>query len=172
MRLLTCLDCKTIEPLHDFDGPSEYDMELEALVEKHQSAGMQHYGSLSHVPDDVWEKDKLREGVLAEMRAGLDRGSAGKPGSGEGLGEEAYNLKHTFQDDAMTCWGKHLRNPACNDYKSDDKRILPNTYKERREAGLLPLSVNNPNVVRYICEYCPVHSLVVQAQREKAGMYK
>jgi hypothetical protein len=163
IRLLACGECKTIEELPDFEGHPSQDHLLNALVSKHESNGRRHQPALlADVEKVKWDDANVRTEVAKQLAQRLS-------GKGEtGLGTPFYTTRDTFRDDAMACWKKHLRNPACNDYKNDDKRLTPGTSAERKAAGLPEYSHAND---RYLCEFCPVHSLVVTAARKAAGAY-
>ena len=173
IRLLACSDCKTVEELDDYTGPreraDEYDVILNIALEKHRDGVEQrpHIGQLFDVPKQDWDNPNAREQILQQVSAKMNGGETG-------LGSEAYALRDTFREDAFTCWQQHNRNPACSDYKSPSKRLVPQTSAERREIGAAPASqydATNPALTRFLCEYCPVHSMVVTARRKKAGMY-
>lgn len=171
IRLLACKDCRTIEVLDDYTGPKEradeYDVVLNMATEKHKDGveRIPHVGQLFDVPKAAWDtpeaQDQIRQQVIARM----------EPGAETGLGAEAYAIRDNFKADAMLCWEKHLRTPTCSEYKSDGKQLVPDTAAERREAGVVKFDTHNPATQRYLCEYCPVHSLVQQAKRKKAGLY-
>ena len=73
----------------------------------------------------------------------------------------------------MKCWKYHLQPDAdhgCGDYQSPEKRLLPNTAKERKDAGQVsPANAPGPKV--YLCNFCPFHSVVQQKRRAVAGLY-
>lgn len=162
IRLLACQQCHTIEELPDFDGPPEHDYLLSHLVERHRTNGLEHIGALFKVEEDKWASDNVKKDVTKQIAAKLAGGETG-------LGHAYYDLKDTFTADALSCYDKHLRNPECNDYHSDPKRLTPGTAAERKAAGLPEYRSNRD---QYLCDFCPVHSLVQQAARAKAGLYK
>jgi hypothetical protein len=171
IRLLVCGQCKTIEVLDDYTGPQElaelYDTVLNTLVSKHRDGVEQRPhapAQLFRVKESSWNspaQDQIRQQVIARF----------DPDAETGLGAEAYAMRDTFREDAMTCWAQHNRNPGCSDYKSEAKLLVPNTQAERKEAGLAQFDKHNPDTMRFLCEYCPVHSLVQQMKRERAGLY-
>jgi hypothetical protein len=172
IRLLLCGQCKTIEPLDDYTGPleraEEFDVILNAAVARHQD-GVERIphapAQMFRVRESAWNNPEAQQQIRAQLVARFD------PDAETGLGAEAYALRDNFRADAMTCWAQHNRTPACSDYKSDAKQIVPQTQHERKEAGLKKFDRANPSTKRYLCEYCPVHSLVQQSQRAKAGLY-
>lgn len=174
IRLLACGKCKTIEVLDDYTGPQrlaeKYDVVLNIAVEKHQD-GVERIphapAALVRVKKSDWDNPAVQEQVRSQIMASFGDGETG-------LGSEAYAIRDNFLADAMDCFGKHLRNPECPDYRSDSKRLVPGTDSERREVGMAKASEydrNNPALTKYLCDYCPVHSMVLQARRKKAGMY-
>jgi hypothetical protein len=165
MRLLACQQDKTVEELPDFTGPVEYDDLLNHLVSRHRTpSGQEHVGALFHVEDADWsDPDKQRQ-IVQQIAAKLDGGETG-------LGSAFYDLKDTFQEDALTCFNAHNRNPACSDYKDDSKRLTSGNEAEiKRETGVDVRA--DRRSTRYLCEFCPVQSLVEAAQRRKAGLDK
>lgn len=167
VRLLACSVCRTIDEIGPmFDGPPEHDSVLERVASKHQSAGVRHKGQLFVVDAETWSKPLARAEIQKKITESLDGGESG-------LGSAAYALMETLKDDAMDCFKAHRRNPACPDYKSDKMRIAPGTAQERRAAGMDPrYDAGGPSLTRYLCEWCPVHSLVQQASRQRAGLYE
>lgn len=165
LRLLICHQCKTVEEFPDFDGPPDRDEVLAFHAAKHRSAGVPHKGNLVKIDEEHWSREEVREQTLKQIQEALSGGETG-------LGSPAYNLLNTLREDAMTCFRQHQRNPACSDYKSPEKRLVPDTVAERKELGLDPVyDSTNRRLTRYLCEYCPVHSLVQQAARKRAGLY-
>ena len=150
----------------DYDGPADRDQVLAALVSRHQSAGIPHTGQLFNVDEDKWNNATIRDDITKRIVEQLD------PDSTTGFGSSTYALMHTLRDDAMACWKAHRRVPDCPDYKSDSKRLVPGTAAERKELGLDPTyDSQDRSLTRYLCEHCPVHSLVQQAKRKQAGLY-
>lgn len=161
IRLLACSQCKTIEELPDFEGRPEQDHLLSRLLENHGPEDNRHIGQLFKVEKDKWDNEAYKTQIAKQVSLTMAGGETG-------LGSEYYNIKNTYTADAFACWTKHLRNPNCSDYRSDSKRLTPNTADARREAGL-PVSTSPSE--RSLCEFCPVHSLVVTAARKRAGAY-
>lgn len=156
IRLLACQQCKSIEELEDFDGPPDYDDLLNTLVSRHRTAsGTEHVGALFRVNKDEWAKEHAQKEILHQIAAKLEGGETG-------LGHAFYDLKNTFQADALQCWKEHNRNPACGDYRNDSKRLSAGTDAERKSLGLAP-----HRSTRFLCDFCPVQSLVEQAARAK-----
>lgn len=172
LRLLACGKCKSIEILDDYTGPperaAEYDVILNIAVEKHQD-GVERVphapAALVRVKVADWQNEEVQDSIRKQIMASFD------PNAETGLGAEAYAIRDNFKEDAMACFEQHLRNPACSDYRSESKQLVPDTASERKAAGLPKFERGNPATQRYLCDYCPVHSLVVQAQRKRVGLY-
>ena len=158
IRLLACQQCKTIEELPDFEGPAEHDHLLNHSVQRHVTNGTPHIGQLFRVTEKDWANEDAKNEIAKRIAAKLEGGETG-------LGSPFYDLKNTYQADALACFKAHLRNPACSDYRSDSKRLTPGTAAERKAAGLP--EYRSPQD-RYLCDFCPVQSLVEQAARKKA----
>lgn len=171
VRVLACMECKTVEELSDFEGPFQHDEELAVAVSRHRyPSGDPHKGQLFRIQEQHWHLRGARQEIVQKIREQLEGGD----GVETGLGSATYAMVDNFKDDAMKCFAAHHRNPACNDYKSEEKRLVPDTAQERRELGLAPVGTydsEDRSMTRYLCEYCPVHSLVQQHARKKAGMY-
>lgn len=171
VRLLVCGNCRTIEVLDDYDGPPEraadLDVVLNVALERHKDGveRIPHVGQMFRVKKSVWDSPDAQEQVRQQIIAKFD------PGAETGLGAQAYAMRDNFRTDAMSCWGKHLRTKACPDYKTDAMQLVPDTKAERKDAGIGSFDRHNPATKRYLCEYCPVHSLVQQAKRKQAGLY-
>lgn len=171
IRLLVCSNCRTVEPLDDYQGPperaEELDVELNRALDKHRDGveRRRHVGQLFRVKRSAWTNPATRDQIGKQIISRLD------PNAETGLGGEAYAMKDNYSADAMACWEAHLKTPACSDYKSPSKLLVPDTAAERKELGMPKFDPGNPATQRFLCEYCPVHSLVTQMQRKKAGLY-
>lgn len=157
-----------MEELGDHSGPPATDAELETLTFRHMDRhpSSPNSGQLVSIPDDVWNDSDKRKAVLEQVELGA-AGTGDSP-----LGKKNYELRDTFKDDAMTCWvQEHNRTRNCGDYRTDKKKLVPGTADERRRLGL-PKYNQPPQRTRYLCDYCPFHQLVIQVQRERAGMYE
>lgn len=162
IRLLACAQCQTIEEMADYQGPPEQDHVLSYLVKRHRTNDVEHIGALFTVEEAKWSDENVKRDVAKQIAAKLSGGETG-------LGHAFYDLKDTLKADALACFNKHQRNPACSDYRSDSKRLTPGTAAERKAAGLPEYRSNKD---QYLCSHCPVQSMVDQAARAKAGLYK
>lgn len=170
IRLLVCGKCKTVEELPDYKGPTNRDVMLNVAVNRHKDGATR----TPHAPAQLlrakvsdWSKSTYKEEILKQINATLNPNS-----STTGLPSEAYAMADNFKADALACFARHNRNPNCPDYKTDKMRLVPDTKTERKEMGLDPrYDAGDPGLTKYLCEYCPVHSLVQQAARKAAGLY-
>ena len=147
-----------------YEGPWQQDTWLNELLKGHMlPSGEKTHGDV-HV--GIIEQDKWTdhsESILAEIGNEFVR-----PGQGEGLGQSYYDTKENFRADAMRCWRvEHNRTTNCGDYKSDSKRLLPDTRMDRKELGLDPKS--RPNT--FLCDFCPYKSIVMQRQNKEEFGY-
>lgn len=158
VRLLVCNTCGTIEELPDYEGPEERDDVLNYLTSKHLFPdGNSHFGNLMKVETKHWEDKGKRDSIVAQIRDSANH---------TGFDQSFYDAKATLQDDAMTCWTRdHNRNPACPDYKSESKRLMPGTSAARREVGAPEFRSTT-----FLCDFCPVKSMVQQAYFDKSGV--
>lgn len=165
IRILYCWNCKTIEELPDFEGNPDDDVLLSIIIEPHQSAGVAHAGTLFKIGLKIWENTKYREQIIDQMRDQVGGGL-------DNLDKGYYETRATFHEDAMACYSRHLRpTDSCPDYASEGKRLIPKTDELRKDAGLVSASKSQSTRV-YLCDFCPVKSLVMTKQRSAAGMYK
>lgn len=161
IRLLVCRTCKSIEELPDWEGSPESDTLLNISVQKHQQP-TEHIGILLKFPLRYWVVPKVKEEIIKQIRGG----STGL----DVISNNFYQTKMTFHDDAMTCWGAHLRPKGqCPDYKSDKKLLKPDTAAERKAAGLERPGEAGPKV--YLCDFCPVKSYNMAKFNESKGLY-
>jgi hypothetical protein len=167
IRLLLCFVCNSIDELPPHDGPSETDILLEMTVEKHEfPSGLRHQGKMFILPVKVWANTSNRKEIINQLKGtgvtGLDA-----------MTEEGdfYSTKMQFAEDAMSCYTYHLRpEDNCADYRTESKRLLPKTAKERKSAGLeAPKDAALPKI--YLCNFCPMQSVIVTKQRAMRGMY-
>lgn len=166
MRVLLCLVCNSMEELPLFDGKPEDDHLLAISVEKHVfPSGEPHKGHLFRVPVLQWENVEIRKRIMEQIKGGGSKGI-------DEFDATFYDTKNTFKEDAMKCFNKHLRpDNGCPDYKSERMMLLPNTKAERKDAGL-PDPKKAPGPKNYLCDFCPVHSVVTTKMRELRGDYK
>lgn len=161
IRLLVCRTCKSIEELPPFSGRPEDDVLLRISVDRH---GAEHIGVLYNVSALHWNSETMR----AAIKDQITKGSSGL----DVFGTNFYSTRMTFADDAMECWGKHMRPQGqCPDFRSEKKRLLPDTKGERKEAGLESPTKSSATRV-YLCDFCPVRVYNERKAREEKGLYK
>jgi hypothetical protein len=166
MRLLYCLVCASIDELPLFDGDPDNDHLLQIAIEPHRfPSGEAHKGHLFRIPVLTWENPTARKQIIEQIKGGGSKGL-------DEFDPEFYATRNTFQDDALKCYSAHLRpTDGCPDYKSSAKRLLPNTKSERKELGLVDPS-KAPGPKNYLCQFCPIESVVMQKKRALRGDYK
>jgi hypothetical protein len=158
-------------PIPDVPGGRGDDEMLMARVMEHQFPPIHvgrevqsrpHEMILCRVPERLWNDSSVRAHVVKEIQ----KHTSGA-GDGEGLGE-LYDVKNNFMEDAMRCWQKeHGRTSDCGDYMSDRMTIMADSRGERKELGLDPKA----RATIKLCQFCPVHSVVMQRKRKAAGLY-
>lgn len=164
IRLLICRTCNTIDPLPDWDGPVDYDDTLMSRVGMHQFDGTTrgHDLDLGRVSEQSWNEPTRRADILKEIAKNV-----GGPGGSDGLGQAFYDVKNTFQEDAMRCWRvEHSRTTNCGDYMSPKKLLLSDTRAERKAEGLDPKARGRT----YLCKFCPYESVVQNRKNDKRGV--
>ena len=167
LRLLFCMDCRTLEEFPDWDGPVKDDVLLGIISERHRFPnGEEHKGQMFRVPLAAWSRPEIRKELINRIK--------GEPTNALGLAsidEHFYETRNMFFDDALTCYGKHLRPKGrCPDWKHDSKRLQPNITKaERREAGLPILNTpSGPKV--YLCDFCPAKMFMQKNFNRESGL--
>ena len=165
LRIFYCWNCKSFEELPDYQGRPEDDTLLALLVERHQSAGVAHACTPFRVGVRLWSVERIRNAIIKQIReqtnGGLDE-----------LDPTYYATRSMFYEDAMQCYVKHLRpQDSCPEWMDEKKRLVPNTAAERKDIGLAPPTVSQATKV-YLCDFCPVKSVVMTKQRAAAGLYK
>lgn len=164
IRLLICLDCKTIEEYPDYPKTAnpELDFTQIALAERHKGPtkyspdiplGQEHLGNVVRdIPKRLWANSTFRTQLEGQIKDALKTGEAGMP-------SEWYATKSTFIEDAGQCFKRHGNPTACPDYRSESKLLSPGTTKERKRLGL-PIAVD-PRLDVYLCDFCPYHQRVL-----------
>lgn len=165
IRLLLCYVDDTIEPLPWFDGPPEYDDTLNGRLAAHRTPeGHPHVGSLCTVSETSWNDPERRARIIEEL-------SKARQGGEAGLGAKFYEVRDTYEEQAMTCWRVvHARTDDCDDFKSDKMRVLADTRDERKDLGLSTKAKDRPGGT-HICDFCPMTSIIAQRKRHAQGYY-
>lgn len=162
IRLLICHTCGSIEELPDYQGPPERDDTLNYRVSFHKfGSGDAHFGIMGTVKADDWKNQAYKDAIADEIYKKMT-----KPGSGEGLGNEFYDIKSNFQQDAFACFKSFGRpkDPSFCDYHKENKRLYPDTKGMRKEEGLDTKTMPST----FLCDFCPVQS-IVQTRKNKAN---
>lgn len=163
IRLLICSTCKTVEELPPYSGDPRGDTWLREKEATHLlPSGEKMHGDVrvGRIEQEDWlsHKQDILGKLASEMTA---------PGQGAGLGEAMYAAKDNYSVDAMKCWRVgHQRTLDCPDYMTSKMRVLPDTKAERKAEGM---TTQRPSI--YICQFCPVHSVMMQRQRAAEGEY-
>lgn len=161
IRLLVCRTCKSIEELPPHSGRPEDDVLLRISVDRH---GSEHVGVLYNVSALHWNSETMRQAIKEQ----ITKGSSGL----DVFGTNFYSTRMTFAEDAMSCWQQHLRPKGqCPDFRSEKKRLLPDTKNERKDIGLSSPDKSSATRV-YLCDFCPVRVYNETKLREEKGMYK
>ena len=161
IRLLVCRTCKSIEELPSHSGRPEDDVLLRISVDRH---GPEHVGVLYNVSALHWNSETMR----AAIKEQITKGSSGL----DVFGTNFYSTRMTFSEDAMACWEKHLRPKGqCSEFRSEKKRLLPDTKGERKDLGLSAPEHSSATRI-YLCDFCPVRVYNEKMSREEKGLYK
>ena len=167
IRLVYCLVCNTMEELPPWDGDPQEDYLLQITVEKHEfPSGEPHRGKMFILPVKTWANQEQRKAIIDQLKgAGAEGLDAMTPE------KDFYSSKMQFSADAMECWRKHLSpDDHCDEYQSPAKRLLPKTALERKDVGL-PDPANAPGPKIYLCNFCPMHSVITQKKNALRGYY-
>lgn len=164
IRLLYCSVCRSIEELPPFEGRPENDVLLEISAARHESNGVRHTGHLFDVAVKLWSDERVRRQIIDQIKGGS-----------KGLSEfdaGFYDTKSNFAEDALSCYSLHLRpQGSCPDWRSERKRLVPDTKAERKEMGMPTVrEVGGPKV--FLCDFCPVKSFYMMKNNEQKGLYK
>lgn len=166
-RLLHCWVCGTLEELPPYEGPAEQDYLLAVLCEKHVFAsGDPHKGNLfTKIPVKSWKDTETRKDIIRQIKQGGSKGLAE-------IDDTFYDSRSTFMEDAMKCYIAHNRpqeNDGCSDFRIPEKRLVPNTSKDREEAGM-ERYLDAPGPKTYLCDFCPVAIGVARRKRKLMGL--
>lgn len=165
MRLLMCIECKTLEELPDFNGRPEDDVLLEELISRHQfTEGYPHHGNLISIEDDKWADTVWREATIRQLWS--DAGYTG-------MEPEFYASKNTFQEEAAKCYAAHRRpKDGCIDYKDRSKRIGNSLLDDDDKRVRAEHGLKRRQTV-YLCDFCPAKFHYVQQKAyAQAGLYE
>lgn len=175
IRLLVCSRCETVEPIEWCATEPAADPEcghpqcaeaLQYRVIPHTvpvADGRVYHSNLvlADVSAAEWDRLSTRRQILKELT---------RPGDATPVGAELYAVKNNFGADAAACWKQHNRTKDCQDYKAESKRLLPDTKEMRRDLGLETRERKRPTQT-YLCDFCPVKSIVMQRQNSERWRY-
>lgn len=163
IRLVVCTTCSSVEEIPDYEGPWQNDTWLNEKLKGHMlPSGEKTHGEVHVVGIDgnIWMTNK--NDALAWLSNELT-----PPGQGLGLGQTLYDAKDNYSADAMRCWRiDHQRTTNCGDYRSDKKRILPDTAAERKAEGI---TTKRPNI--FLCDFCPYQQIINQRRDSEEFKY-
>ena len=148
-RLLACRSCGTMYKMHDYDGPPDYDMELQELVKRHlgQAADQNpdsHLSLIFRVDDKTWEKLGNETAIQKELLKNE---------------WEVREIRDDLKVDALKCFNRHNRpSGMCPDYE-DGSKVIGRTIGVPKEN------------LQYLCHYCPASAHVIYRARKAKGMY-
>jgi hypothetical protein len=162
-----CATCRSIDELPWFDGPTEFDDTLHARMLEHRFPDgnahiMPSMGGLATVNEVSWNNPKRRAEIISQL-------TKAQAETDPGLGSVLYAARDNFKENAMKCWREHNRTKNCQDYKSDRKKLIPDTRGDRKELGLNTRSSARPGTS--LCVFCPYHSVVMERARKAQGFY-
>jgi hypothetical protein len=135
--------------MRDYDGPTEYDMELIELCQRHLGQASDpnpesHKSVIMRCDEDTWAKLGDETPIKKELMKNEI---------------EVREVRDDLKVEALKCFTRH-NSPkmGCIDYEDESKTI-------GRKIGI-------PKENRqYLCHYCPVQSFVTHNIRKKKGMY-
>jgi hypothetical protein len=135
--------------MREYDGPAEYDMELQELVNRHLGQAQDknpdsHLSLIFRVDEATWEKLGDETSVQKELL------------KNEWVVRE---LRDDLKVEALRCFNRHNRpSNGCMDYEDESKTIgrKIGVPKENRQ---------------YLCHYCPAQEYVTHKNRLAKGMY-
>jgi len=133
----------------DYDGPPEYDMELQEIIKKHLHQANDprpesHSSQIFRCDDDTASKLDMETEVKKELMKNEI---------------EVREMRNDLKEDALKCFSKHGRPKMdCLDYCSEEKTV-------GRKMGV-------PKDKRmYLCMFCPVQEYYQYKIRGSKGLY-
>jgi hypothetical protein len=158
-RLLQCFVCDTLEELPPYDGPAEQDHLLAIACETHVfPSGEPHKGKLYSLPLRAWANYESKKEIIRQIKGGGSKGL-------DEFDDKFYESRSTFMEDAMKCYQAHNKpTTGCSDYRDSKLRLVPNTIKDRKAAGMENY-LDAPGPKTYRCDFCPVSVIVNQRKQ-------
>lgn len=176
MRLATCLSCRTITKLSDFEGRNpEYDVVLQDWIDRHlhgvpvdQIPGPLHPGAKVAVVEmpDITRSEKFLAMPIEDQERALERieGEAVVSLQSEmmRMTQQVFEYRDDLRDEAAKCYLRHSSpsypGQPCIDFRNDSKRV-GNTK--------VP-----PKLQKYLCHFCPYSSTIMVELRRRRGAYR
>lgn len=167
IRLMVCPVCKSIDPLPMYDGPDEYDETGQAKATMHMFGdGRFHPFIVGTVSEKSWENPRTRSEIVKKVSSEVS------PGEGVGLGDELYDVRSNYSEEAMKCWRiEHNRTKDCGDWKIERKRLIPHTQAERKAEGM-PHRARDIQSKTYLCDFCVMRSVKQNKVNDAKGLNK
>lgn len=175
MRLATCLCCRTITKLSDFEGANpDHDGILQDWIDRHlhsvpvdEIPGPLHPGAQVAVVDmpDITKSQKFLEMPIEDQERALERieGTAvfNLQSELQRMTQQVFTYRDDLRDEAAKCYLRH-RSPSfpgkgCIDYKDSSKRV------GRTQAPA--------KLQKYLCNFCPYSSTIMVELRRRKGAY-
>ncbi len=176
MRLATCLFCRTITKLSDFEGRNpDYDVVLQDWIDRHlhnvpvdQIPGPLHPGAnvaLVEMPD-ITRSESFLSMPLEDQERALERieGEAVISLQSELMRttQQVFDYRDDLREEAAQCFLRH-HSPSypdrpCIDYRDDSKRV---------GRTRVP-----PKLQKYLCHFCPYSSTIMVELRRRRGVYR
>lgn len=176
MRLATCLSCRTITKLSDFEGTNpEHDVVLQDWIDRHlhgvpvdEIPGPLHPGAQVAIVDmpDIMTSPAFLNIPIEDQERALERieGEAVISLQSELMRQtqEVFEYRDDLRDEAAKCYLKH-HSPSypgkpCIDFKDDSKRVGRTKVPAKLQ--------------KYLCHFCPYSSTIMVELRRRRGAYR
>jgi len=175
MRLATCLCCRTITKLSDFEGTNpDYDVVLQDWIDRHlhsvpldEIPGPLHAGAqvVEVEMPDITRSSAFMSMPLEDQERALERieGVAvyDLQSDLQRQTQEVFEYRDDLREEAAKCYLRH-HSPSypakgCHDYKSDAKRVGRTKVPTKLQ--------------KYLCNFCPYSSTIMVEVRRRKGVY-
>ena len=175
MRLATCLCCRTITKLSDYEGTNpDHDVVLQDWIDRHlhsvpldEIPGPLHPGANIAVVDmpDITRSEKFLSMPIEDQERALERieGEAVISLQSELMRttQQVFEYRDDLRDEAAKCYLAH-HSPSypgqpCIDFRDDSKRV------GRTQVP--------PKLQKYLCHFCPYSTTIMVELRRRRGAY-
>jgi len=175
MRLATCLSCRTITKLSDYEGSNpDFDVVLQDWIDRHLHGvrvedipGPLHPGAQVMVVDmpDITTSPKFLSMPVEDQERALARieGVAVTSLQSElqAQTQQVFEYRDDLRDEAAKCFLRH-HSPSypargCIDYRDDSKRVGRTKVPAKLQ--------------KYLCQFCPYSSTIMVEMRRRKGAY-